>query len=505
MIIIARFTFELTAPMHCGGGEKDFQEERGLLDAPVLRDALGFWCLPGSSVAGVLRARTRQAYGPEAEKRLFGCAEGDGTASLVWCSDAVLLDWDGKKAAAKCLQGGSASIGSPSFVRDHVRISDETGAAERGGKFDEEYVPAGTRFAAEIALDSWGGTLGSRDLSVFAALMRDLEAGRVQFGGKSGTGYGWYRTVSLDIRSFDLTKAAELDQWLALDDAPAFPRACGTVWNPAGQQPAESAETLRGLCGTIALPLRAQAPVLIGGGSDPDCDANFVFATTACCDQAAKAFVQRCVVPGSSLKGVVRHRFLTVARALGIADPQALVNAVFGSLRKGGEDEKDAGRSRIAVSDADLMLTRKNSPCDPKGSRQSIPHVAIDRFTGGAMDGHLFSEAPVWAEDLGLTLRVRVDGLTDLQAAVLMQALLDLALGEAALGGGDNRGNGRFRLDPKGSIDCELSRGGQVLELHGAPASLGADALKTAKEWLAAMDSAIKSARGSEDKEQSTC
>ncbi|MDR0881274.1 MAG: RAMP superfamily CRISPR-associated protein, partial [Candidatus Adiutrix sp.] len=133
MIYLARFIVKLITPLHCGaGGGDDF-------DQPVDRDSRGLYRLPGSSVAGILRARAGQSFSETAVKRAFGSitqGQNEGTASAIWCHDGRLLDFDDSLADER------TSIPLGPFIRDHVRIDFKTGAAQRGGKFDEEYVPA---------------------------------------------------------------------------------------------------------------------------------------------------------------------------------------------------------------------------------------------------------------------------------------------------------------------------------------------------------------------------
>lgn len=46
----------------------------------------------------------------------------DNSASLIWCSDAFVLDYDGKRACDKAVKGKSTEIPTGPFIRDHVKI-----------------------------------------------------------------------------------------------------------------------------------------------------------------------------------------------------------------------------------------------------------------------------------------------------------------------------------------------------------------------------------------------
>ena len=128
---VARFILELQTPLHCGGGEDVTQ------DQPVSRDAFGFWRIPGSSVAGILRGWMRdQTDIRGVESRLFGKQEGvNCLASLIWCEDARLLDFDEVPVVEKVMGGQEVAIPQGPYIRDHVRLGLGTEVAEEGGFF----------------------------------------------------------------------------------------------------------------------------------------------------------------------------------------------------------------------------------------------------------------------------------------------------------------------------------------------------------------------------------
>lgn len=148
-------------------------------------------------------------------------------------------------------------------------------------------------------------------------------------------------------------------------------------------------------------------------------------------DYQSKQFRSLPWVPGSSLKGVIRHRVWHVAEAVGHHDPKALIDTLFGSVAG-----PRARRSKVRVSGHLL----DDEP------RTVVQHVAIDRLTGGSLRGALYSEAPIWKDGLELDVQLRFDDLSLAEAALLSQALLDLAVGELPVGGGVNRGNGTLRI-----------------------------------------------------------
>ena len=186
---------ECLSPLHCGGGDESW-----LQDQPVVRDAFGYWFIPGTSIAGAMRELAEQLDDVTA-KSLFG---GE-TASLFWASDARLLDYDGRPVLDRLLAGEEAALPQGPFIRDHVRLESESETTEEGGKFDEEIVPAGTRFALELAFDPWDRSDVERELALFDQICALAAQRAVSLGGSGTNGMGAYRALRAECRDFDLT------------------------------------------------------------------------------------------------------------------------------------------------------------------------------------------------------------------------------------------------------------------------------------------------------------
>ncbi|WP_297263025.1 RAMP superfamily CRISPR-associated protein [uncultured Desulfovibrio sp.] len=450
---VARFILELQTPLHCGGGEDVTQ------DQPVSRDAFGFWRIPGSSVAGILRGWMRdQTDIRGVESRLFGKQEGvNCLASLIWCEDARLLDFDEVPVVEKVMGGQEVAIPQGPYIRDHVRLGLGTEVAEEGGKFDEEIVPPGARFALELRLDAWEKAATSEEREVFCRLCAALASGHIRLGGKRASGYGRVRSLYAACRHFDLDTEEGMIAWLNLAPAPRFANGDGReVALPDAAPPQWRGE---GLSADLELPLTCDAPLIVGGVNVRD-EADIICLMTPCLDYAQKRVEPRYTLPGSSLRGVLRHRVYRVAEALDM-DAAVCVNGLFGHA-SGAE----GAAGKVCVED--VLLTA--------GTPAHLQHVAIDRFTGGALSGALFDECPLWQDGLEVPLRLEVRELTDTEARLLLHALLDLAEGALPVGNGVNRGNGVLRLrgmeqgwrKALENVRCDAMRQGERLDRHDA-------------------------------------
>lgn len=426
---IARFILQTKTPLHCGGGSDPS------LDQPVNRDSYGLWRIQGSSVAGILRSYIKDAE-PELEDILFGhqnrnFSSLDQSASLVWCSDASLLDFDDDFAFKKIASGKDIGFGVGPFVRDHVNIDLEKGTATDGGKYDEEIVPPGVKFAIELKLDGWNEELSTDKSDAFLKLCSAIKHGLITFGGKTVSGYGKVVCTYAEVKELNLKNKDDLETYLNLSDSPVF-----------ADNEGHSVELLKVddftskdgslYTGKLVLPLVSNGPILVGGTNTKDSEVDMVCLMTPILDEKKKDYIYKYTIPGSSLRGVIRHRVFDILKALNKDNEQNdELNSIFGSV-----SGKNGSAGHIKCSDIYLDIDKA----------QHVQHVAIDRFTGGAIDGALFDEAPVWESGLLLKTEIEFTALTALQTAVLMHALLDICTGDAPIGGGTNRGNGVVRI-----------------------------------------------------------
>ena len=455
-MITARIIWKTCTPLHCGGGIDSMQ------DQPVTRDAFGFWRIPGSSVAGILRSYARKTLGEQLENTLFGQQEGGTTPSLVWCSDADLLDYDGMRAADKIMHNQPVQIQTQAVVRDHVKLDLTTDTNTEGGKFDEEIVPPGACFSLEITLDGWNRQLTAEEEHAFLLLVSAMQ-GELRFGGKQTNGYGRVKAMYAECRSFDMTKPEDVTDWLNLAAGPKFAQEGGHPVDLAKLDTLQSqALPDKGINCDITIPFKTMGPLLIGGSNDRD-EADMTFLLTPVLGDSPADEHLCYTIPGSAIRGALRHRVWKIAGFLGM-DADDMINDIFGFIKTGKEE--DQGKSGKLMIE-DVFLPHKLAA-------KGIQHVAIDRFTGGTVQGALFNEAPVWENGLEFEIRLFANDLTDHEAKIVLHALLDLACGELPLGGGVNRGNGRVcirNLDAGlgkalTGVRGDVSRNGEALDFQ---------------------------------------
>jgi len=368
-------------------------------------------------------------------------------------------------------------------LQDNVRIDHASGTAADGGKYDAEIAPQGLRFRIEIACVHREGDAGNVDGDrALGFVLAAFETGRVRLGGDVTCGLGVVRPVagSISHECHDLGTTAGLVAARVMpgriDDSLSINSGLSASQLPARRQVSGM------VSGEVRLRLRADGPILVGGSQRPrppgqdSSSADLLFGHTLVADYARREFVSRPWIPGSSLKGVLRHRVMHVLEAIGRSDREAVVDSWFGAVGDLG-----ASISRITIY-GQLLADEKPTV---------VQHVAIDRLTGGSLPGALFAEAPIWRDGLEVTLTIEVNQLPFAGAAALAHAVIDLGTGDLPVGGGVNRGNGRLSFAKESDPTNSLQGHGICFDVHvGEQRYLHTDTPDRLLELLTTFDTA---------------
>lgn len=441
-----------------GGGDD-------LRDTVCVTDANGLPALPGATIAGVLRAAWRNAgHGTATEERLFGFADGeDGNRSRLTVGWATVHNKSNEPVSP--MPGALAQDEVVRFLRagvtrDHVRLSHK-GVADGAGKFDVSAVPAGTRFSFELRIDA----PADDDVAKLTALLASSE---LRMGGQTRRGLGRLALRSFRTRTF-LWKAghADLGAWATWSSEQDIGKRAAML-----QSVTVAAPKLTGL--SAHLTLQAERGWRIGGGAPLEADAVSKVEWRDRERQVQKKPVNQAplreerivwtgntasvspptpVLPGTALKGALRHRTAFHLRKLrktfltqdGVLPTDADgLESLFGSVNdsRPGADRGTPGR--VFIDDVWVK----------ESGLHTQEHVAIDRFSGAPVNGALFSESMLGRSILEVRIVVASGdgGKEDTDRLVALRAALnDLANGRLALGAAASRGHGYF----EGTISME--------------------------------------------------
>jgi CRISPR/Cas system CSM-associated protein Csm3 (group 7 of RAMP superfamily) len=258
--------------------------------------------------------------------------------------------------------------------------------------------------------------------------LEGLKLGEISIGMKKQRGFGRCHVDEWQVWEFDLKQHSERFAWLTFD----------RPWSESYAKQSNISESITEVLGvtirqqdkrdrfSIQATFKLASPLLIRSGQD----------STGCAPDVVHLRSHRKgqlepVLSGTSLAGVLRHRAERIVNTLG--KHQAIVNDLFGFVEEGS---KQAKASRLAVHEsvientADLVQNR----------------IAIDRFTGGAYHGALFTEQPIFGSDeTRLTLELELRQPKNAEIGLLLLLLKDLWTSDLPVGGESSIGRGRLQ------------------------------------------------------------
>lgn len=453
---MARIIIEAKTPLNIGSGNKGIKS-----DSLVLRDINGLPFIPGTTIAGLLRhSITVERKENEKEKdynqrldELRGPLMGNQQmGSPLIITEAKMLDCDCTVLDGIIPQEKLNSEFLINFrqlpIRQHAKIG-HRGATVKGGKFDEEIVLKGTRFCFEMEMLS-----EKDDDAKFKELLNTLNSDTFRIGSGSRSGFGeievvrsqcQYKKINLEEpeqRTWYLRKSSSLSEEWQDAEIVKLNKPSAEGWT------------------SYTLQLKPVDFMLFGSGFGNDkADMTFVRESFVDWSKTPAKVIDRehvVLIPASSVKGALSHRLAfhynklkgvfadTLVEGEKIEDHvgknNEAVKAVFGSEGEKGADGKMQNKLRGNVLISDII---QEAPISPK----ILNHVSIDRFTGGAIDGALFSEETLYAKGQSFELKLLVNNSAfddkDVKTA-FEDAVKDLCSGMLPLGGGVNRGNGCF-------------------------------------------------------------
>jgi len=398
------------------GRERDSSDPSKELDMPIYRDASGAPTIPGTTIAGSLRAHLN----PELREPLMGTTEPEAVSSPLHVSDAIVT--------------GPSEV-ADTLVRQRTAIDRHRGAPASSKLFDIEAVAAGSTLSIYLELHS------AADLA--DSLLSTLASWTPRLGRGVTTGSGAVRTDSIIHTSLNLDDESDLLTYLnfaGVDDINLLLRDAGAHVTP---MPPEQRWLIDARFDIVDA-------LHVGSG---DAQRNLLLIE--------KDPHGRPVVPGTSLKGALRSRCEYILRSLGV---EACLDGscgvcptciLFGCTYSEPDVTGRTGqRGLVAVHDAVVE----------RSSLTERAHVAIDRVTGGALDSALYSMECL---DHG-EVSIRIEELQESPPwakGLLHAALRDIGDGYVGLGGSTTRGYGTLRWANEPD-NAESTATAALAELH---------------------------------------
>jgi len=433
--IIARIVVEgdliLQTPAHFSNGDTD-----ELTDMPLLVDPFDDKTplLTGASIAGALRNYLRErehgyrqsAGRSSASALLFGSLKGDdeGEQSPLIVEDAL---------------GKPGTFGVE--MRDGVGIDPKSRTARQDRLFDLQLWESGTTFSLRFELLIREGDDPEALKRALATALTGFNDGSITLGARKRRGYGRVSVAGWRVKTYDLTHADELLDWIEHGDEPL------TNVTPVADivtalDIAALVDDQREFFHISATFLLDGSLLIRSGSGQDDRGPDMVHLHARQADGTRKP-----VLSGTSLAGALRARALKIANTLDTSHnrtrAEALVDAMFGADMDKVQKRRQQGDTGATPFASRVMVTEtvmQNVKTDLVQHR-----VSIDRFTGGARETALFSEQPAFGgNDTNVTIDLRLVNPTDHEIGLLLLLLKDLWTGDLPLGGESSVGRGRL-------------------------------------------------------------
>lgn len=424
---------ELTSELHIGGVDEVPDRDGEGTVIRFCRNGLGEPTIPGRSIRGVVRATCDIAR--QALKDAGDPATQNGEAFSkenwisLWGDDT---DYTGKslldrrlrsddslpiRQSALTFHAVSFPADQPMTTRHGVGIDRTTGAASDGALYEHEFLPRGTRFDIRITAEGRDDETMERDQSkgipgpassdtvkkLLEFIVDVLTSDTVSLGGRTGSGQGKIRVIEPKLRRLSgttdagtLTTPAEILNALIGQDeeGTSLPLELGgwtleepariTIewWSPTGIFVAEDEKL------TNQRKEEAQK-------KDPS--ANGV--TEPLRDPSVPWDEAQLLIPGTSIRGALRSRASRIARTVLAAEAEnknaenKLTPFTSHDVHEQIAAEPNLVRYIFGCTDYRGVVTVHDCRSIERGTRVEVTHNAIDRWTGGVIDGGLFTEA----------------------------------------------------------------------------------------------------------------
>ncbi len=406
-----RVETETTAPLHFGSS---FGEQSEVLVHPVT----GKPFLQASGIAGVLRSASVHVNGTEISEELFGRSLR-GKSETEMGSRLNVSDGEFDLETVQMEYRPRVSIDP---VSGTVSAGEISGSGQTSGhKFDIELVGQKAKLVFYLYLfhDQEDDLREKLEM-----VLAELKEEQLHFGGQRSNGAGGLKLLALKHHSFCMTDAEGRRGWVLEAE---MDRDCPGKTVPVYDDIKDSLPKAerKMLAFTITLEGKTENGLLVKGIAPEGVGKDAADA------ENMKNAAGRYIVPGSSLKGTLRNRMTYIADYLG---KKEMIPDIFGAAGK-----KESRGSRGILQVRDIVMSEDTSPFHQY-------RIHIDKFTGGVMNGALFSEKTVSGK-VKAQISVEDSEMADAAAGLLILAIRDLSCGLINLGSGYSIGRGFIDAD----------------------------------------------------------
>jgi len=363
-------------------------------DNDVLRDSSDKPFLPGSTAAGVLQSLCSET------SVLFG---SDSRISPLWVFDS--------------------EVKGEIIQLDGVALDRENKVALDQNKYDYEAVATGAEFTLRLLLTIRTNDNDEEFEKALKKLVGVLRSNNTAFGAKTKRGFGRVNCDEVYLQEFDLLpdNIEELMRWIDFDWE------LKTDWKPAESEAFDIDSE------TLSVNLRLDGSIMIRDTRNIYEDLNNNEKEP---DYKHISIGRKPVILGTSWAGAFRSGLYRLLYPKFETKAAEYLDSVFGFV---AQDDSQAEVS-LVVFGASTLIAKDTGT---HGYR-TITRVKIDRFTGGAAEGALFTEKPWYGGET--TLEVNYPKNREDIRELIILALEGIDKGLIQIGGESAIGRGFFKV-----------------------------------------------------------
>lgn len=421
-------TLNLLSPLLIGSGSDD-----GLTDILVQKNKQGIAFIPGTSIAGALRHTIlSNAKYQAAGTLLFGRTEDEVRVDRRIKNKSEQADWEQYAGQSSIIVEDILLPNAELIRRDGVCIDHNTGMAQDGSKYDFEAVERGAagELTIWVTVREWQNELlaksGEADIEATINYTAELLNSSIALGAKTTKGLGRVAVAKATVYKYDFNELADVKAWL-LDKLPqpSYKADSNFIENPADF-----------VC-ELDCALLGSLIIRTNDTDQSKLCQNLQRKNEKLPDTVQLRSAGDFVIPGSSIKGVLRSHSAKIMRVLG-KDTQMLIG-LMGQEQKEQEDKR---KSRLYVDEVYIKENDKTGALEQADTRNKI-----DRFTNATIDSALFTTVPIVQSSRSpiANIRLRIADCQPWEAGLALLLIKDLWSGDIALGGEKSVGRGRMQ------------------------------------------------------------
>jgi CRISPR/Cas system CSM-associated protein Csm3 (group 7 of RAMP superfamily) len=435
--------------------------EEGLssVDSPFCRDGQAQFTIRGSGLAGALLATLRRLC-LDLPKEITGIHKRrrDGTEAEPYTLPSAWRFFNSHPEKSQVGQSAHPE------VRQHVAIDERTGAAADRALFDVEILPRGVAWPFLLEVDT---ARAPHAEGLARAALREWQAGRCWLGRETARGLGWLTLEGLEV--YRLTRD-HIERWpnaRESGDYHAYVREefrhskCEEI-TPLDAEIVRQPRPLFEITGKIVAGRRSDGygidSLSVGGHAREQLATvwNDAFlAPTGMDREPLRAWFEPDFsiathpsggtrvpfVPGSSLRGPLRHAASRLVRADPGRRDRGLIESLFGMV-----EERAAPGKAPAIGGK--LLIRDAWPEDGQWALAWLQMHAEDEFTAGAFSTAKFDRVALI--EGAFSWKMVLDSPTVEECGLLRDVLALAETGQIGVGGGQWRGHGWGRWEVDG-------------------------------------------------------